>query len=689
MSCVRSSTPLLCALAAAVAMTLAASMAVGQQAEAPEARPVAQPDDGLEEIVVFGRSLELVGTAKAASEGSVGGADLLVRPMLKVAELLEAVPGMVAVQHSGSGKANQYFLRGFNLDHGTDFSTILDGVPLNMRSHGHGQGYLDVNGMMPETVERIDYRKGPYRADVGDFSMAGAAFITTIERLDAPFLSLETGENGWGRLAGGGSKDLGDGASLTGIAETKTYDGPWEQPEDLEHFSVWGKYTRPTEFGSLSMTLSGYDAHWQPTEQIPERAIGTSVCEDEFCALDPTSEGDTKRWIFGAQMEADRWRASAYAQHYDWYMQSNATYDAQINQFDRRSTLGGRYEITLVESDSVTFDVGTELRYDDIGNVGLDEFDGGAFVANIGQNSITETSLAAFTEVSWLATDELRLMAGLRGDNYDFDVAAKTPGSAEGNVSDSRVSPKLGIAYALTEDVELYSNWGKGFHSNDARGVVNEVDPVPGLSPGEGYEAGARFEVGAMTITAAYWWLDLESELIFIGDSNAVEPKGGSERDGYELTLFWRPVDWLGIDAVYTGSQARYVDNPDGDYVEGAVEHAGQIGFSAVRDKWEASLRLRYLGEYALTPDNAQRAEAETSLNLRGAYTVGRATWYAELLNVFDEDGKDIVYWYEAYVDGLDAPGLTSEDIDCSVTNCRISRVEEPRTVRLGVKFAF
>ena len=165
---------------------------------------------------MFGRNLELVGTAEAASEGTVGGADLLVRPMLRVAELLEAVPGMVAVQHSGSGKANQYFLRGFNLDHGTDFTTYVDGVPWNLRSHGHGQGYLDVNGLMPETVERIDYRKGPYRADTGDFAMAGASFITTIDRLEAPFAALESGEGGWLRLAGGGTMELDDDAHADG-----------------------------------------------------------------------------------------------------------------------------------------------------------------------------------------------------------------------------------------------------------------------------------------------------------------------------------------------------------------------------------------------------------------------------------------------------------------------------------------
>ncbi len=181
----------------------------------PPARPLRaakQPD----EIVVFGRNLELLGTAEAASEGSVGGADLLVRPMLKVAELLESVPGLVAVQHSGSGKANQYFLRGFNLDHGTDFTAVVDGMPWNLRSHGHGQGYLDINGMMPEVVERIDYRKGPYRADLGDFSMAGAAFITTIDRLDQPFVALEGGDYGWRRLAGGGTLELDNDANAHG-----------------------------------------------------------------------------------------------------------------------------------------------------------------------------------------------------------------------------------------------------------------------------------------------------------------------------------------------------------------------------------------------------------------------------------------------------------------------------------------
>jgi outer membrane receptor protein involved in Fe transport len=658
---------------------------------APASSGGSQPGETPEEIVVFGRGLELLGTAEAASEGSVGGADLLVRPMLKVAELLESVPGLVAVQHSGSGKANQYFLRGFNLDHGTDFTAVVDGMPWNLRSHGHGQGYLDINGMMPEVVERIDYRKGTYRADLGDFSMAGAAFITTVSDFDQPFVALEGGDYGWQRLAGGGTLKLDNNATLTGMAEHKSYDGPWELPEHLNHTALWGKYGRQTDWGNLAVTAWGYDATWRPTEQIPERAIGTAACENEFCSLDSTSTGRTTRWITTATLDGDKWRASAYAQYYDWQMQSDPTYDFQLNQFDRRWTTGGRYNRTVIQTKDLEVNVGGDFRYDDIGNVGVDHWDQGAYVENIAKNAIREGSIGAYAEASWQPTDKLRLLGGLRGDFYNFDVTANNDHSFAGNENDSLASPKVGLAYEVTKSAELYANWGKGFHSNDARGVVNVDSQVQGLSPGTGYEGGARFSLGALKLTAAYFWLNLDSELVFVGDSNAVEPKGASKRSGYEVTWFWKPLTWLGIDAVYTGNRARYVDNPDGPFIEQAVEHSGQVGIAMTHNKWEASARLRYLGSYALVPDNSQRASPEKDLNLRGAYTMGKVQIYGEVLNAIDERGKDIVYWYPAYVAGVDPPGQTSEDIDCDsgAVNCRVSRAEEPRTVRLGVKIRF
>lgn len=670
----------------------AAVQAVAETAAVVEPQTANGELDEVAEVIVFARSESQLGRADAASEGAVGGADLSVRPLLRVAELLEAVPGLIAAQHSGTGKANQYFLRGFNLDHGTDFTVHVDGTPWNLRTHGHGQGYLDVNGLIPEAVNRIDYRKGTYRADVGDFSMAGSSFISTVDRFDEPFVSSEVGEFGWARLAAGGSRALGEGA-LTGIAQWKTYDGPWQLGENLHHGSLWTKYLQPTALGKLAFTLSGYHASWNPTEQIPERVIGTAVCAGAFCALDRSATGRTDRWIATAQLVAEDWQASGYAQHYDWRMLSNATYDYQIEQFDRRNTLGGRIERRLLERDTLKIKLGSEARHDDIAKVGLDHTVEGTFVENIGNNAVRETSAAIFSEASWTALERLRLFVGLRGDLYAFDVRDRTGGNSvgpriSGEETDTRLSPKLGAAYALTEQVELYANWGRGFHSNDARGVVNAEAPVAGLVRGTGYEGGARWEVGALKLSATYWWLNLDSELKFVGDSNSVEPGAASKRRGYELVGFWKPQPWLGIDAVYTGSRARADIDDAADHLTGAIEHAGELGVSAMKNGWEASSRLRYLGPYPLLEDNSERTDGEVLLNLRLAWNPGPWTLYGELLNVLDHDGKDIVYWYGTNVPGID-PTPDANDLDSTRIEGRVSRAEEPRTLRVGLKYAF
>jgi outer membrane receptor protein involved in Fe transport len=494
--------------------------------------------------------------------------------------------------------------------------------------------------------------------------------------------------------------DLEHGATFTAIGEFKSYDGPWQLQEGLEHVSVWSKYLRPTRFGDLAFTFSGYEGDWHPTEQIPERVIGSDVCADVFCSLDTSAGGNTSRWIGTAVLTAADWNASAYVQYYDWYMQSNPTYEAQINQFDKRITTGGRYDSSIIAEMNFELDWGAEFRYDDIGPVGLDHYDAGQFVQNISDNDIEEGSYGVYVEATYIPTDSLRLFAGLRADYYDFTAAANqpgtitadSPGTIVGSASDSRVSPKLGLAYAINRSVELYANWGKGFHSNDARGVVNPIDPIPGMSPGEGYELGSRFEVGDVKITATRWWLNQDSELIFVGDSNSVEPKGASKRDGYELTFFWRPVDWLGIDATYTDSTARFVSNPEGQFVDGSLEQAAQFGLAATRNNWEASMRVRYQGPYALTPDNLHRAGGTTGVSFRGAYSFDKIQLYAELINALDDDGKDIVYWYEAYVAGFDdvVNGAADiDDIDCDVLDCRMSRAREPRTLRVGLKYHF
>jgi outer membrane receptor protein involved in Fe transport len=640
----------------------------------------------LAEVVIFARGENLIGKAAAASEGAVGGADLSVRPLLRVAELLEVVPGLIAAQHSGSGKANQYFLRGFNLDHGTDFTTYIDDVPMNLRTHGHGQGYLDLNGLIPEVVERVDYRKGPYRADVGDFSLAGASFMSTIEKLNAPFVALEAGQYEWQRVAAGASTSLG-GGDLTVIGQWKTYDGPWQLAERLEHESLWSKYAHDTSLGDLQVTLSGYHGKWHPTEQLPERSIGT------------TAIGETYRWVASAGLKGDDWKASLYGQYYDWHMISDATYDAQINQLDRRTVFGGRFQRQLVNNSKLTVSAGAEGRYDDIGRVGLQNTVDGAYDSDVTKYSVREGSIAPYAEATWTPIDKLRVLGGVRADFYAFDATAKLDGQPSGDKSDSIFSPKVGLAYAVNNSVELYGNWGRGFHSNDSRGVAappEGADPVPGLVRGTGKEVGARYQHGNFTLTGTYWWLDLGSELKFVGDSNSVEPSSPTKRRGYELVSFWRPVQWLAIDGVWTGSHARSSDEAPNVYVTGAIESAGELGISAIEKRWEASVRLRYLGPYPLIEDNSRRASAEAVVNLRAAWKAPHYTLYAELLNVLDDDGKDIVYWYEAHAPGVDPPGVEGGcnipgpgNPDTTVDNCRMSRVAEPRTLRVGIRYQF
>ncbi|MDB5675179.1 MAG: TonB-dependent receptor, partial [Sphingomonas bacterium] len=607
--------------------------------EAVDGQPLTETPTGPADIVVFGRGESKIGIAHAASEGSVSGADLLVRPLLRVAELVEAVPGMIAAQHSGSGKANQYFLRGFNLDHGSDFTTYIDGVQMNLRTHGHGQGYLDLNGLIPEIVQREDYRKGPYRADGGDFALAGAVYMHTIDRYDRPWISAELGSFGWRRVAAGGTVTGIDGGDLTMVGQAKLYDGPWQQPEMLRHYAGFLKYTRPLGSDRIALTIHGYHASWDPTEQIPERAIGTALCPDAFCSPDPSARGMTTRVIGDLALEGANYRVNVYGQYYNWWMYSNPTYanpdgsSAQIKQFDRRFVAGLTGERQWQLGRNLELSVGTEERIDQIAKVGVYHTDDRVLVESLGSYRVTEASGAAYAEASWEPVAGARLIGGLRGDYYHYSVRPNDAAAAalgQGSGGTGLISPKVAIAYKIRANLEVYANWGRGFHSNDVRGAVTAT-PVPVLAHGTGKEAGIRYQRGGLTLTATYWWLDLGSELRFVGDSNSVEPTGASRRRGVEFVAFWRPARWLALDANFTASNARY-DN--GDRIANAFENAASAGVSAVTGRWEASLRLRHLGPYPLLEDNSQRDPGSNVVNARAAYTLGRAQLYAELLNV-------------------------------------------------------
>jgi len=674
-------------LAAQVAHAQPANMAA--PAPAPETITM---DQVPEQVLVFGRAEQQIGIAQAASEGAISGADLTVRPILRVAELLEAVPGLIAAQHSGSGKANQYFLRGMNLDHGTDFAAFIDDVPWNLRTHGHGQGYLDINGMIPETVARIDYRKGPYRADLGDFSLAGAAVISTVDSFDRPFATIETGSFGWGRLVSGGTFKVGEG-NLTLVGQLRTYDGPWQLGEQLRHFAGFAKYSTSTPLGGLEATLTGYNAAWRSTEQIPERAIGhvfsapgepTVNCPDQFCVIDPTENGLTNRWIANARLTGQDWRGNVYAQYYNWHMSSNPTYfledpvnGDEILQQDRRWTFGGKAEKYYDLTDNLSLRTGVEGRYDDITSVGVARAIANVKVSQTSLHSVQEASAATYAELTYIPIEGLQLLGGVRADAYSFDVKAIDPGSVGGYKNDGILSPKLGIAYRIAPYLEVYGNWGKGFHSNDARGVT--TGGQRGLVEGKGKELGTRLQYGDFTFTAAYWWLDNSSELIFVGDTNTVEPKNSSKRHGYELVTFWRPLEWLAIDGVWAQTHSRFDNSPGAEFIPNSPDATGELGISAIFPAYEASMRVRYHGGFPLVEDNSQRQEGHATINLRFAWKPEPWTISFEILNVLDGKGEDMAYWYTSRLPGEPLAGIEG----------RLSRAEDPRTLRLGAKYEF
>lgn len=683
---------------AALSCAMCANPAVAQDevpgSEAPAGEPredigIVRDEDSGDIIYVYGRGERRIGEALAASEGGVAGADIQLRPLSRPGELLEATPGLIATQHSGGGKANQFFLRGFNLDHGTDYALYIDDMPVNFRTHGHGQGYLDVNGLIPESVERVDYRKGPYRADTGDFSFVGASFITTKDEVQ-PFSTVELGSFGYRRFVAGGSVSLGSG-DLLAMGQAKYNNGPWELAEDFAGYSGLLKYSAPLGDGDFQVSLSLFDASWNPTEQLPERLIGTPLCEDRYCSLDDTLTGYTERQILTANYESDDWRISAYAQHYDWSLLSNFTYfledpvnGDQLRQFEQRWTFGGRVERQFQLAERLTLRTGTEARMDDIGPIGLDQTINGALEFNYNSFDVREQSLGLYAETVWEPIDRLFLTAGLRGDFFKFKTTALDGVDVwSGNASDDIVTPKFGANYEVADGIALYANYGEGFHSNDARGVTNPTDPAAGLVRGDFKELGFRFERGGLILSGVHFWSTIDSELIYVGDSGAVEPSDPSRRRGYELTAFWKPNNWLAVDAVWTGAHARFVGLPEGEnLVPGALESSGEVGLSAAFRQFNAALRVRYMGPHPLIEDNSQRGAATLLANVRVAWTpdnFGGFEFHGEVLNLLDAEDDDIDYFYATRFPGEPAEGIEG----------RNSRVVEPRQFRVGLTKRF
>ncbi|HSH37972.1 MAG TPA: TonB-dependent receptor, partial [Chthoniobacterales bacterium] len=640
------------------------------------------------------------------------------RPILRRGELLEVVPGLVITQHSGEAKANQYYLRGFNLDHGTDFSVAADGLPVNMRTHAHGQGWADPNFIIPELVERIDFFKGPYFPTIGDFSGAGAAEFRFYKTLPRDIVTAEYGENNYYRGLIAQSLVLrSDGeanpATPPQIRDTVTYaaefthhDGPFEIAQDFQRYNAFLRYFALRGENSFTITAQGSYSRSDSPDQIPQRAIEQGLIT-RFGSIDRTVGLETQRYSIDAE-----WRQSTsdgtetHAQVYGIYSSldlfANFTYflvdpvnGDQYNQADDRFILGGSltkiWKAELLRRDA-TFTVGLDTRTDLLNDIGLYRTRARQILSTIREDDVLESSAGLYAQAEVFWTKWFRSIVGLRGDGYYFDVDNHVDPGSSGAKTAGIISPKLSLILGPFAKTEIYLSAGTGFHSNDARGVIGGIDPATGeasppadaLVPSRGAELGVRTSfVPGLVSSIAFFYLQSDSELVFVGDAGAVEPSGATERYGIEFNNFYRPVEWLTLDADVALARGRFTDaGAEGDNIPGAIPLSIATGVSVdLPSGIFASLRGRYFSSRPLTEDGSVESRDSLIFNARIGYRFKKpeVEIAVQVLNVFNARDNDIEYFYASRLPGEAAEGV--EDIHL--------RAAEPRALRVSATWRF
>jgi hypothetical protein len=644
----------------------------------------------------------LVGIASAASQGAITAAQLEARLMMRPGEVLETVPGMIVSQHSGEGKANQYYLRGFNLDHGTDFSMTIAGVPVNTPTGAHAHGYADVGFLIPELVSGVQYKKGPYFADEGDFSAAGAANVNYVNALDAPLVRVSGGHDKWGRIFGAASPAVGGGHLLAAL-ELNHSDGPWERPDNYQKANAILRFSRGDARNGFSVTGTGYWADWDSTDQVPARAVADGRIT-RFGLVDPSDRGYSRRETVATEVQrsfgSSSLRGTAFVARNRLNLFSNFTYflddpenGDQFEQAERRVTTGGRLvyrRLGRVFGRHTENAIGTQIRYDRLAPVGLYHTANRQRLDITREDRVGQTLTAAYgqSEIEW--TRFVRTTVGVRTDLYTFDVTSNDPRNS-GSGSDALVSPKFAAAFGPWKSTEFYANAGMGFHSNDARGAVISVDPKTGESAervtplvrAKGAEFGVRTVAArGLQSTVSLWYLGLDSELLFVGDAGTTEPGRPSRRLGVEWTNYWRIRSWLAADADVSFSRARFRDDdPAGNEIPGALDRVISTGVMVEpKQAIFGSIRLRHFGPRPLIEDASVRSASTTLWNGELGYRVSpRARVVAEIFNLFDAKVADIDYFYASRLLGEPEEGV--EDIH--------THPALPRSVRIGLQVSF
>ena len=709
-------------------------------ASRPQPAPVAPADTGDSANAGDGGSQPGSAPPIAASEATFSGQQVNERVFSRPAEALEIAPGLIVTQHSGEGKANQYFLRGYNLDHGTDLAITVDDMPINMRTHAHGQGYADLNFLIPELIGAVSVRKGPYFADEGDFSSVGALHIGLIDSLDKKIAQMTIGSFGYARLLGMGSSKAGDGTVLM-AGELEGYNGPWSNPDDVRKLNGLIRYSQGLADNGFTFTGMAYSNRWNSTDQVPLRAIISGQI-GLYDALDPTDGGNTDRFSVSARLaqtdDGGAWRANVYVVKSSLDLFNNFTYfltnaadGDQFHQHDDRILAGANVSRTINGAlgrmpTETTF--GVQSRYDDIQLALSDTFQR-QFLSTVRSDAVTEGSVGIYAQNTLHWTDWFKTIAGWRGDLYSANVSSMLDPANSGKATSAIGSPKFSMVLGPFNKTEFYVSAGAGFHSNDARGVTITEEPTDpttklGASPllvrTKGAEVGVRTKpVPGLNSAVSVFILDQASEIVFNGDAGDTSASRPSQRVGVEWTNDYRPLPWIGFDADFAATHARFVGgydlaqqavydslagfpqaqigNAPGNHIPGAPAIVASVGVTlGEKTGWFGALRYRYLGSRPLTEDNAFISPATGLVNGQVGYRFGNG-WRIQLdaLNLLNSRSDQIDYAYGSLIksDSLFAACNSGSPPPAAVCQNgvmdRVLHPVEPLALRLTVAGAF
>ncbi len=589
--------------------------------------------------------------------------DIKLRPTNTSQDILRMVPGLFIAQHAGGGKAEQIFLRGFDIDHGTDLSLEVDGLPVNMPSHAHGQGYSDLHFVIPEMINYVNFDKGPYYANKGDFTTAGFVDFQTKNVLEENFVKLEGGQFGTFRTVAGVNLFSPKNAKTQGYIGTEFFrsDGFVESSQNFKRFNITSKISmRLKNEDNVTYGASFFSSRWDASGQIPTRAVENGMIT-RFGSIDNTEGGETNRanltlkyvhsFSNGAYLTQQ-----AYAVRYDFNLYSNFTFylndplnGDQINQKESRMIYGYKAnyltENRFLRKD-LTTDIGVGFRLDDVSDISLSNTVKREFLNSIQRGKVSEANGNAYINETLKLSDKWSINAALRFDYFNFrykdllENTNKLTGKAI-------VSPKLNISYQLNTNTQLYVRTGFGFHSNDAR-VVTQQNGKEILPRAYGLDLGLNTKItDRLFLHAALWGLDLDQEFVYVGDEGIVEPSGKTRRAGLDFSLRCEVLPWLFLDGDLNVTNPKSKEEPEGqDYIPLAptISSIGGLSFK-MKNGFNGTLRYRYIGDRAANEDNSVIAKGYFLADAVVNYTQRKFEVGLSAENIFDAD------WNEAQFD--------------------------------------